>query len=280
MIIFRKIPQLQRYLSKARRAGTLGFVPTMGALHEGHLQLIQTSRSENSTSVASIFVNPAQFNDPADFKKYPITIENDIRLLEEQGCNVLFLPSVEEIYPSGLEQPEYYELGVLDEILEGSFRPGHFQGVCRVVNRLLLITQPDRLYLGQKDYQQCMVIAKLVTLTGSGAEVRICPTLREKDGLAMSSRNMRLQAAERGKATLIYQMLEMSRAEIQAGSLVPLRDKILSTMRSNGFRPDYFEFAKASDLTILESWNGKDPVVALTATFLNDVRLIDNMIIT
>jgi pantoate--beta-alanine ligase len=187
---------------------------------------------------------------------------------------------VDEIYPNGFEQPEHYELGVLDEILEGAFRPGHFQGVCRVVNRLLKITQPDNLYLGQKDYQQCMVIRRLVELTGQQTSVRICPTLREKDGLAMSSRNMRLRPAEREKAVLIYQMLMMAKTEIRPGSVLSLKHNILDTLRHGGFRPDYFEFAAAEDLSPIDTWNGTDKIVAVTAAFLNEVRLIDNMIIT
>jgi len=195
MITFKKTNELQEQLDQCRlKNGCIGFVPTMGALHDGHLSLLKTSLRENKFTVCSIFVNPAQFNDPNDFKKYPSTINEDLSKLETNGCDILFLPSVEEVYPDGFEVRKKYDLGYLDTLLEGEFRPGHFQGVCMAVEKLLLIVRPDKLYLGQKDYQQCMIITRLIQLMGleEKVNVRICPILREKDGLAMSSRNMRL----------------------------------------------------------------------------------------
>ena len=167
MITFKKAKDLQRQLDQCRLKGEgIGFVPTMGALHDGHLSLLKTSLRENKVTACSIFVNPAQFNDPTDFKKYPSTISEDISKLETNGCDILFLPSVEEVYPDGFEVKKKYDLGYLDTILEGEFRPGHFQGVCMAVEKLLLIVQPDKLYLGQKDYQQCMIITRLIQLMG------------------------------------------------------------------------------------------------------------------
>src|SRR5690242_13565632 len=200
MILFKKVIDLRKWLDHQRQTeNNIGFVPTMGALHSGHLSLIEASKKENSITVSSIFVNPTQFNDPTDFEKYPVTIEKDIDLLEGIGCDAIFLPSVEEIYPNGTKSVKHYELGYLEKILEGKFRPGHFQGVCMVVERLLEIVEPDKLYLGQKDFQQCMVIRKLISLMGkeNTISLEISPTLREPDGLAMSSRNVRLNEEER-----------------------------------------------------------------------------------
>jgi pantoate--beta-alanine ligase len=279
MVIFRKTALLKKHLLGLRKQGKIGFVPTMGALHEGHLQLIRTSQKENAVSLCSIFVNPTQFNDPQDFQKYPITIESDIQKLQSAGCNVLFLPSVEEIYPGGLDNGKHYDLGHLEQVLEGSFRPGHFQGVCRVVDILLSITEPDLLYLGQKDYQQCMVIGKMIELTGKQTLLRICDTVREHDGLAMSSRNMRLTPDQRTIAPLIYQLLSGAKRSLKAGDLRPYQSKALEELRNAGFKPDYFEFAHADSLQLIQHWNGTDRLVALVAAFLGDVRLIDNMIL-
>ena len=175
----------------------------------------------------SIFINPTQFNDPTDFKKYPVTLEKDIVMLEAAGCDILFLPSVEEIYPDGTTTTMHYDLGYLETILEGHYRPGHFQGVCMVVHRLLDIVKPDNLYIGQKDYQQCMVIKRLIELIGMKdlIQVNISPTLREPDGLAMSSRNMRLSDEERKNAVNIYQTLHFVKEQIADGRSGFLKEK-------------------------------------------------------
>ena len=208
MIIFKHPKDLQSYIQNgAIDPNSIGFVPTMGALHKGHISLIQTARVENSLVVASIFVNPTQFTDQLDFEKYPSTIESDILKLENSGCDILFLPSVADIYPNGITANQQYNLGHLDTILEGKYRPGHFQGVCQIVHLLLQIISPGKLYLGQKDYQQCLVIKKMISLLHIGTSVIICPTQREPDGLAMSSRNVRLTSIEREKATYIFKML-------------------------------------------------------------------------
>src|SRR5690349_12723387 len=208
MILFKKTADLRNWLETQRsNAKMIGFVPTMGALHAGHISLIRSALIDNDIVVCSIFVNPTQFNDPKDFEKYPITLEKDIDMLEEAGCAVLFLPSVHEMYPEGTEtsKSKTYQLGTIEKILEGQYRPGHFQGVCNIVDRLLNKVEPDALYLGQKDYQQCMVINKLLELTSRSGKTKlvICPTLREPDGLAMSSRNMRLNETDRKTAATI-----------------------------------------------------------------------------
>ncbi len=279
MIIFRKIGLLKKHLSGLRSQGKIGFVPTMGALHAGHLQLIGISKKENLYTLCSIFVNPTQFNDPQDFQKYPITIESDIAKLEKQGCDILFFPSAEEIYPNGPAGGKHYELGHLEQILEGKFRPGHFQGVCQVVDILLDITEPDRLYLGQKDYQQCMVIRKMIGLTGRSTTLRICDTVREADGLAMSSRNMRLSSEQRQAAPAIFHVLMEAGKGLKKGSLLQLQEQALDQLEKAGFRTDYFEFANAENLEIINEWDGTQPLVALAAAFLGEVRLIDNMVL-
>ena len=210
MIIFKKPKELHDFLEKRRdERKTIGFTPTMGALHAGHISLVNEAKKQNDVVLCSIFVNPTQFNDPEDFRRYPVTIEKDILMLEDAGCDVLFFPIVHDIYPSGTSDQKHYNLGFLETVLEGKFRPGHFQGVCQVMHRLLEIVMPDNLYLGQKDYQQSMVIKKLIELIGlhNKIKVTVCPTLREKDGLAMSSRNARLLPAERIKATTIFASL-------------------------------------------------------------------------
>ena len=172
MIIYREVAVLKNKIAETRQSGkTIGLVPTMGALHSGHISLISASIKKCDITVCSIFVNPTQFNDPADFEKYPDNISNDILMLENSGCDILFLPSVTEIYPSGTARPRHYDIGELEYILEGKYRPGHFQGVCQVVHRLLDIVNPHYLFMGQKDYQQCRVIMRLVHIIQSGAEV-------------------------------------------------------------------------------------------------------------
>ena len=280
MTIFKKVSDLQKFITfYADNGREIGFVPTMGALHKGHISLIEESKKNNRLTVCSIFVNPVQFNDPKDFEKYPVTIENDILMLEKAGCDILFLPSVQEIYPEGTKQTKKYDLGYLETILEGKFRPGHFQGVCRVLERLLNIVKPHNLYLGRKDYQQCMVIKKLTELTGLDKiiNVQICPTLREDDGLAMSSRNMRLTPGDRTKAPAIYKVLQGIRDNINTINIEAVKDKAKQLLSDNGFRPDYVEIADASNLRLIEKWDGKKKIVALVAAFLNDIRLIDNL---
>jgi len=282
MILFKKTGDLHKWLDGQRKKGRkIGFVPTMGALHKGHLSLIESSSESNQVTVCSIFVNPTQFNDPKDYEKYPVTIEKDIELLENSGCDVLFMPSVTEMYPKGLDLPMHYDLGYLEKILEGKFRPGHFQGVCAVVHKLLEKVFPDNLYLGQKDYQQCMVITKLVDLIGlkKKLSINICPTLREPDGLAMSSRNVRLKEDERKKAIAIFQSLNFIRDNLEKGDLSILKQNANNILAKNGFRTDYIEIAGADDLLLVNEWDGKIKLVAVAAAFLNEVRLIDNMLL-
>ena len=277
MVVFKKPAHLQTFLQNRRRSGeTIGFVPTMGALHPGHLSLLAASRNACSLTVASIFVNPAQFNNPDDFNRYPVNTEKDIELLIAAGCEVLFLPAAETIYPADYI-PVLYDLGYLEKILEGTYRPGHFQGVCRVMDRLLQIIQPDDLFMGQKDLQQCMVVKKLLADKKIGCRFHQCPTLREADGLAMSSRNIRLTQEQRVQARGISAILNRLKDQLVPGHLDRLTTAGRVSLEEQGFRVDYLDIARTSDLELIREWDGKEPVTALAAAFLGDVRLIDNL---
>ena len=280
MIILKKPNQLHDFLERRRNERKkIGFTPTMGALHAGHVSLVNAAKKQNDLVVCSIFVNPTQFNDPEDFRKYPVSIEKDMLMLEGAGCDVLFLPLIQDIYPSGTKNLKHYELGFLETVLEGKFRPGHFQGVCQIMHRLLEIVLPDNLYLGQKDYQQCLIIKKLIDLIRLDDKVKltVCPTLREKDGLAMSSRNARLLPAERIKATTIFVSLRYIKENLNPGNTKKIKDAAKDMLLQNGFRTDYIEIADANTLELVEDWNGKQKVVVLAAAFINSVRLIDNL---
>ena len=280
MIIFKKKIDISNYIVNYKKtSGKIGFIPTMGALHKGHISLIEASKKTDTLTICSIFVNPTQFNNTADFEKYPVTIEKDIDFLEKAGCNVLFLPSVEEIYPEDSSTTLPYELGFIETVLDGKYRPGHFQGVCNVVQRLLDIVQPNTIYLGQKDYQQCIIIKKLTELIQSPTQIIICPTLRESDGLAMSSRNMRLTSVERIKAVRISEVLLFIKQEIKPGNLQDLKQRCINYLTNEGYNVDYVEIADATNLILLQNWDGKTKLVALVAAFLNEVRLIDNRIV-
>jgi pantoate--beta-alanine ligase len=249
----------------------------MGALHQGHISLIENVKKHTTLTISSIFINPTQFNDLRDFKKYPSTLEKDIYLLESAGADALFLPEVMELYPSGTSSLEHYRLGKLENILEGKFRPGHFQGVCQVMNRLLQIVKPHVLCMGQKDYQQCLVVKRLIHDHSYEIRFITVPTVRESDGLAMSSRNLRLNQDERIKAALINQTLEGIRKNMKKGDLTTIKAAARTNLEQNGFKIDYVEIADSVTLEPVDFWNGSQQLIALVAVFLNEVRLIDNM---
>ncbi len=280
MKLLKSADALRSFVIQSRENGlSVGFVPTMGALHPGHISLIEKAKSENNISICSIYVNPTQFNNADDFKKYPKTIEHDIDMLEKWGCDVLFLPDTNEVYIKEFVI-SHYNLGYLESLLEGKYRPGHFQGVCQVVHRLLQIVMPDKLYLGRKDYQQCMVISRLIELTKINTEVVICPTLREPDGLAMSSRNLRLNENQRRTAVQIYETMQLIKTEIAPGNLSHLRQKAENKLSDSGFRVDYVEIADATSLAPINVWNGQQKAVVLIAAYLDDIRLIDNLAVS
>ncbi len=281
MIIFKHPNDLQLYLQKLRNNNrTIGFVPTMGALHKGHLSLISHCKNKTDVTVCSIFVNPVQFNNAKDYERYPITTGPDILLLEESGCDILFLPSEKDIYPDEASRNKHFDIGYLENILEGKFRPGHFQGVCMVVEKLINIVEPTYLFLGQKDYQQSLVIRKLLTLMNKKIIIEVCPTLREPNGLAMSSRNLRLDSAEKNQAAELHQSLVTISKEVAQENITVLKNKEKARLEKMGFKIDYLELANGDNLQVLENYNGRDNLVILIAAFLHDVRLIDNVPVT
>ena len=281
MILFRQASTLNKYIEQQKKEGkSIGFIPTMGALHEGHESLVRAAKKSADLTVCSIFVNPTQFNDPTDFKNYPVTIGNDILKLENNNCDILFLPSVHEMYPEGISTKTHYDIDQIESILEGYYRPGHFQGVCQVVDRLLHIIQPHQVYMGQKDYQQLLVIKKLVNLEQLPVEVVPCPTLREVSGLALSSRNTRLTAEQKENASTIYKMLMYIKANITLESLASLEKYAANNLLNNGFdKIDYVSIVHSETLSPVDNWDRTTPIVVLVAVFIGGVRLIDNMII-
>ncbi|CAN5143683.1 pantoate--beta-alanine ligase [soil metagenome] len=280
MVIFKKSADIKQHLQNLRLKGIrTGYVPTMGALHEGHLSLISESKKQTQITICSIFVNPTQFNNPEDFSKYPVTIDQDIYKLEKNKCDVLFLPDVAEMYPRGIEENFHVELGYLENILEGRFRPGHFQGVCNIVKHLAEIIEPDIMFLGQKDYQQCMVIKKLLQLMNSAVSLQVCDTVREPDGLAMSSRNLRLNAEERKTAVEIYNAMDRIKKNVNKEDFVSLTQRVSDELSAKGFKVDYIQIADAETLLPVNKYDDAQGLVVLAAAYLNNIRLIDNLII-
>lgn len=277
MLIFKTVAALQEWLG--RQEAAIGFVPTMGALHEGHLELVRISKSAGCYTVASIFVNPTQFNDPKDLEKYPRMPERDAELLLGAGCDVLFLPPVEEVYPPGLDLSLQLDFRQLDEVMEGVFRPGHFEGMAMVVKRLLDIVQPEQLFMGQKDFQQLTIVRDMIRQLDLPVKLVMCATVREADGLAMSSRNLRLSPEMRATAPVIYQTLVWARQALEAGGVAgQIQQQAMQKLEEAGLRPEYFEIVDGISLLPVSAWGDSDFVVACVAAFAGEVRLIDNLI--
>lgn len=275
MKIINKASDIELLSLELRSGGTIGFVPTMGALHEGHASLVRRAKLENEQVIVSIFVNPTQFNNSQDFEKYPIRTEDDIALLESLDCDYLFLPSVEEIYPSNLSLPNV-DLGDLDQVMEGKYRPGHFKGVVQVVYRLFDLVKPTRAYFGLKDFQQVSVIKKMVDELHLGVQIVPCETLREADGLAMSSRNLRLSEEQRLQALFIYKSLNFCKENSHRFSPNEMKEQVEQMYRNSDLELEYIEFIKPDKLTSLsETWVSK--AVACVVAYVGEVRLIDNM---
>lgn len=280
MHLFKKVADLRHYLDiKKRQGGTIGFVPTMGALHQGHAALIRQSVAGTDCTVCSIFVNPTQFNESKDLEKYPRTPEKDISLLIEAGCNVLFMPPVEEVYPDGQKSDLHLDFGGLDARMEGEHRPGHFAGVAQVVNRLLEIVQPDQLFMGQKDYQQFVIVQEMIAQLKLPVRLTMCATVREADGLAMSSRNLRLTPEQRVLAPMIFQTLSDAKANINSQFPSDIQTAAMRALTVPGIEPAYFEIVDGKTLQPVTIVEDHELVVACTAARLGDVRLIDNMIL-
>ncbi len=280
MILFKRSEDLLNWINNQKKEGkTIGFVPTMGALHEGHLHLIDTCRSVTSLSITSIFVNPTQFNDSKDFEKYPISLEQDIDQLVRAGNDVLFQPSVSEIYPEGNSGLEIYDLGGIESILEGRFRPGHFQGVCQVMSRLLKLVKPIDLFMGQKDFQQCLVVEKLINALEIPIRFHVVDTVRETDGLALSSRNQRLTSDQKKNAVAISRALVEIKEKLKPGDTRPVVEDARKILEAAQFKTDYICIARVKDLQSIQNWNHEEKAVALIAAYQGEVRLIDNMLL-
>ncbi|OWY21238.1 pantoate--beta-alanine ligase [Sphingobacteriales bacterium UPWRP_1] len=282
MYLFKTVKNLQHYLFASKNRGeSIGFVPTMGALHQGHISLLAFAQKHCSLTVCSIFVNPTQFNEKEDFDKYPRTTEADIALLEANGCHVLFLPDVQEIYPHPDEPAPVFDFGYLDKPMEGAHRPGHFNGVAQVVNRLLQIVQPHHLFMGQKDYQQYKIIEKMLHLTHSSVTLHMCPTLREPSGLAMSSRNTRLNPKEREQAAHIYHALLLVQQNMALLPPQQARMAALNYLEQHlpDARPEYLDIVNAHTLEPVQHWADAAQTVVCTAVRVGNVRLIDNLLL-
>jgi pantoate--beta-alanine ligase len=281
MLVFRKKEALRQHLQEHRLQNTtIGFVPTMGALHQGHLSLIRKSLELTGYTVCSIFVNPAQFNNPEDLKKYPRMPEQDIALLEEAGCHAVFLPEAEDIYPTPpLVQ---FSFGALEKVMEGYYRPGHFSGVALIVSKLLHIVQPHFAFFGQKDLQQCRVLEQLVKDLGFNTEIQVEPTVREADGLALSSRNLRLSREGRQTALHLYVALQQAAEALQAGIVPHVAQKnALAYLQSiPKLEPEYFYITEGGTLQELRNVQKGDQIAICTAAYVEGVRLIDNLLIS
>lgn len=282
MDIFKEIKPLKAFLESAKRdSDSVGFVPTMGALHQGHLSLIQASKRENAKTICSIYVNPTQFNNPDDLAKYPKTLDKDIALLTKAGCDVLFCPENNEMYSTkpGLN----FDFGSLEKVLEGKFRPGHFSGVALVISKLFHIVSPNKAYFGQKDFQQFKIIEKLVEELKFDVALRCMPIEREPDGLAMSSRNSRLTPEQRKKAITLHECLQLAHNLIKEGeSITSIHERVRSRFSQiDDVKLEYFELADTSNLMSLKNVADKsNKAILLIAGYVGEVRLIDNLLIT
>ncbi len=280
MLLFKKVSDLQDHLQQVRQKGqSIGFIPTMGALHEGHLSLIQQAKSQCDVAVCSIFVNPTQFNDSSDLEKYPRTIGQDILMLNGVKCDVLFLPPANEVYPPGLDTSLSLDFAGLDSILEGEFRPGHFAGMAQVVKRLLDIVGPNALFMGQKDLQQFTIVQSMLKQLGLDIDLVRCPIIREADGLAMSSRNRRLPANHRAAAPKIYQVLQACRAKMKELDPEKLEQWALQELQQPDFRPEYFRIVDGYHLQPLRQFADTKFAVICAAVWVGEIRLIDNLIL-
>lgn len=280
MLIFKKVADLQAWLNAERTHGQkIGFAPTMGALHAGHLELVRMAKRDDCLTVASIFVNPTQFNDPKDLEKYPRLPEKDTALLLSANCDALFMPSVEEVYPPGVDFSIELDFRQLDKVMEGVFRPGHFKGMATVVHRLLDIVQPQRLYMGQKDFQQLSIVRDMIRQLQMPVELVMCPTVREPDGLAMSSRNMRLTPEMRTLAPVIHKTLQWAKKELETRPAAEIQAEAMRQLVAASLKPEYFDIVDGISLLPVTRWTDSDFIVACTAAFAGEVRLIDNLVL-
>lgn len=277
MKIVRTISDLKSSIEEFKKSGkTIGLVPTMGALHAGHKSLVDRARKENDIVVVSVFVNPTQFNNKQDLATYPRTEESDCALLKAAGCDVVFMPSVEEVYPEA--DTRVFDLGPVAEVMEGAHRPGHFNGVAQIVSKLFGYASPDRAYFGEKDFQQIAVIRRMAELEGFGLEIVACPIKREDDGLALSSRNVRLTAGQRKIAPNIYRILQESctfAASHTIGETIGFVTDSLNALPE--MRVEYYEIVDGLTMQPVSDWNDADYIVGCITVYCGEVRLIDNI---
>lgn len=279
MQVFHKIVELQNKLFEDRKNGkSVGLVPTMGALHEGHASLVKKSVKDNDVTVVSVFVNPTQFNDPKDLSSYPRDIEADCKLLEEVGADYVFTPSVEEMYPT--PDTRHFEFPPISTVMEGAHRPGHFNGVCQVVSRLFYITRPDKAYFGEKDWQQIAVVKAMVRSLNLNVKIVECPIIRDTDGLARSSRNALLSADEREIAPNIFKALKESIEYSKKHNINETHDYVVEKINSvNGLEVEYFEIVDGNTLQRVSNWNDSEYIVGCITVYCGKrpVRLIDHI---
>ena len=280
MQLIKSIAELEQYIANLRNENkTIGFVPTMGALHEGHLQLVRRAVAENDVAVVSVFVNPTQFNDKNDLAKYPRTLEADATLLESVGCMAVFAPEANEFYTEEeMNSTFQFDFAGLDEVMEGKFRPGHFNGVVQVVSKLFRLVKPTRSYFGEKDFQQLAIIRHMVRTMQFDVEIVGCPIVREESGLARSSRNMLLSEAERATAANIHAVLKESTSFYSMTTVQELHDATIAAInRHEGLEVEYYDIVNGDTLQSIEKWEDADYVVGCITVYCGSVRLIDNI---
>ncbi|MBD1397499.1 pantoate--beta-alanine ligase [Pontibacter sp. JH31] len=279
MEVIEQASSMRAIVSALRCGGKrVGFVPTMGALHEGHLQLLRASARENDVTICSVFVNPTQFNNSSDYNLYPRTLEQDISLLQTVGCDYLFAPNAEDIYPQ--QSLLQFSFGELEAVMEGAHRPGHFNGVATIVSKLFHIVQPHKAYFGQKDLQQVAIVRQLVQALSFNLELVCHPTVREADGLAMSSRNKRLTTPQRQLATQLYKALQLAKRDLQQKPVAVIKSEVAHFLHhTDELELEYFEIVDPITLQPLRDVAGYKEVALCVAAFVGEVRLIDNMLV-
>ncbi len=278
MMLVKTKSELQQRLKELRKGGTVGLVPTMGALHQGHLSLVEKAVAQNHGVIVTIFVNPTQFNDAKDLNRYPRNLEADLKILEPTGCRIVFAPDTKEMYPE--PDTRIFHFGALEEVMEGRHRPGHFNGVAQIVSKLFELVKPDRAYFGLKDFQQLAVIKKLTEKLQLPVEIIPCPIIREENGLAMSSRNELLSPDGRKNAALIYKTLKEAKNLTGEKSVNELKKWVAESLNKNPWlEVEYFEIVDEDHLMPVKSWEEKTNKVGCIAVFCEKIRLIDNIVL-
>lgn len=277
MIVVEKAAELTAKVKEIKQQGLkVGFVPTMGALHMGHISLIKKSIAENDVTIASIFVNPTQFNDKQDLANYPRMLDKDLKILEENGCNLVFAPSEAEMYPE--TDTRIFDFGNLDKVMEGKHRPGHFNGVAQIVSKLFAVVNPHNAYFGEKDFQQVAIIKKMVAVLNLDVHIVSCPIVRETDGLAMSSRNLLLSKVQREQAPAIYKALNESTKFINSKSVEDVKKFVVEAINNNSeLEVEYFDIVNDLSLESITSWTDPGNKAGCIAVKVGKIRLIDNI---